>query len=314
MTPELEAFLEHLKLDRGVADLTLAAYRRDFVQFSQWLGDRPATSDELHCYVASLHSSGQKPASIARKISTLRQFYKFCCLERGLRENPAEQLRSPIQPARLPKYLTITQIEALLTAVAQGRHRPLGSEDTLARTHLHSALHARDRAMITLLYATGLRVSELVGLTTHDIDFAQDYARVKGKGGKLRIAPFAPIAREELQNYIDQFRPMLLPKKTSITAQTPEHIFLNHRGQPLSRQAFWMHLKDYAAAAGLQSSKISPHVLRHSFATHLLQSGMNLRSLQTLLGHSDLSTTQIYTHVSPEHLKDAHRKFHPRGE
>ena len=167
-----------------------------------------------------------------------------------------------------------------------------------------AALHARDAAMVYLLYATGLRVSELVGLTLHKIELQQGYVRVRGKGDKERITPFAPIAGEKLKLYLDQFRPELHPQDQSA--------FVNHRGETITRQTFWKTLKELAKEAKIPST-LSPHVLRHSFATHLLQSGMNLRSLQMLLGHSDLSTTQIYTHVAPEHLKDSHKKYHPRG-
>jgi integrase/recombinase XerD len=159
--------------------------------------------------------------------------------------------------------------------------------------------------MVYLLYATGLRVSELTQLDSHQVDLSMSYLRTRGKGNKERIVPFAPVAGEKLKDYQDHFRPQLKPET--------DLLFLNHRGFGMTRQAFWKVLKGLAMEAGLPDS-LSPHVLRHSFATHLLQSGMNLRSLQMLLGHSDLSTTQIYTHITPEHLKEAHQQYHPRGE
>jgi integrase/recombinase XerD len=159
--------------------------------------------------------------------------------------------------------------------------------------------------MILLLYATGLRISELLALTTHSLDLAQEYLRVRGKGDKERIVPFASAAGTALRDYLEHHRPQLLPQS--------DHLFVNAAGTRLSRQAFWKTLQTLAKQAGISRS-VSPHLLRHSFATHLLQAGMNLRSLQMLLGHSDLSTTQIYTHVSPEHLKQAQRRYHPRGE
>ncbi len=211
-------------------------------------------------------------------------------------KNPTDLLKSPKQPQCLPKFLTQEQVGSLLLITETG---------IPYRENHEKALHTRDRAMVYLLYATGLRVSELVGLTTHDLDLAMSYLRVKGKGEKERITPFAPVAGKHLALYLEEHRPRLHP--------ATDHFFLNERGFALTRQAVWRILKSLALQAGI-SAPLSPHVLRHSFATHLLQSGMNLRSLQMLLGHSDLSTTQIYTHVTPEHLKAAHRKYHPRGE
>jgi integrase/recombinase XerD len=159
--------------------------------------------------------------------------------------------------------------------------------------------------MVYLLYAAGIRVSELTSLTPHDLDLSMGYTRVRGKGRKERIAPFAPVAGDRIRPYLEDHRRDLLPKT--------DHLFLNHRGFALTRQAFWEILGKIAHRAGLPNGSVSPHVLRHSFATHLLEAGVNLRSLQMLLGHSDLSTTQVYAHVTPEHLQKAHRKFHPRG-
>lgn len=299
MLPDIEAFLLAQRIDRGAADKTVEAYTRDLKQFATALGDpelAKLTSADLDAYVVTLHKKGQKPASIARKISVLRQFFKFCCLERGLKTNPAEQLHAPRQGRRLPKNLSQEEVTRLLEAAEAGIPYP---------SQKGEALKARDRAMVYLLYATGLRVSELTGLTTHSLDLQLSYVRVKGKGGKERIAPFAPIAGEKLTQYLQSHRPALEP--------ATEHLFVNHRGLALTRQACWIILKELAIQAGVKAS-LSPHVLRHSFATHLLQSGLNLRSLQMLLGHADLSTTQIYTHVTPDHLKSAHKKFHPRGE
>lgn len=296
---DFEAFLQARRIDHGAADKTIEAYQRDLLQFLDWSKAEKAEALELadlNEFLSHLHQQKQKPASIARKVSVLRQFFKFCCLERGLKNNPAEQLTTPAQAKRLPKFLTHDQVSALLAAGDAGL--PYAGESG-------DALRARDRAMLYLLYATGLRVSELIGLATHDADLQLGYVRVKGKGDKERIVPFAPVAGEHLASYLSQYRPGLKPA-------TP-HLFVGQRGFSLTRQAFWKTLKSLALQAGIPLT-LSPHLLRHSFATHLLQSGMNLRSLQMLLGHSDLSTTQIYAHVSPEHLKTAHRKFHPRGE
>jgi integrase/recombinase XerD len=299
----IQAFLAAQEIDRGSARLTIAAYRRDLEQLAAKLPRRSLqtiTIDDLEHFASDLKREGQKASSIARKQSAIRQFFKFCCLELGLASNPAEKLVSPELAKRLPKYLTPSQIEDLLQATVPGlpykgdeKHREL--------------FQARDRTMTLLLYATGLRVSELVGLKLENVDLAMEYVRVKGKGGKERVAPYARAAGRELELWIQEYRPLLAP-----TTLGQKYVFLNRDGDPLSRQSYWKTLKSLALQAGIPVS-LSPHLLRHSFATHLLQGGMNLRSLQMLLGHSDLSTTQIYTHVAPEHLKAAHKKFHPRG-
>lgn len=297
--PHIRAFLEARKIDVGAAPLTICAYERDleeFARFHEGLALESIEARHLSEFIEWLHREGRKASSVARKTSSLRQFFKFCCLERGLSANPAEQLGTPSLPHRLPKHLTSAQVSALLRSVDDAACAP--------NTAFKAALHARDQAMVYLLYATGIRVSELVGLTTHDVELVNGYVRVQGKGGKQRIAPFAAPAGSRLQNYLEIFRPELKPRS--------DHLFTNHRGEGLTRQSFWKALKTLAHFAGIVTP-VSPHTLRHSFATHLLEAGMNLRSLQILLGHSDLSTTQIYTHVSPQHLKAAHKRFHPRG-
>jgi integrase/recombinase XerD len=297
----IRAFLEYQKIDRGASDHTLQAYEVDLLQLVQFLPENMALeaveNKQVQSFLNHLHRLNQKPASLARKSSCIKQFFKFCCLERGLQTNPTENLLSPLQEKRLPDFLSIEQVNALLDAVDQGLPYSAGIRGDCFR--------ARDRAMTYLLYATGLRISELLSLTPHHLDLAQNYIKIKGKGDKERITPFAQVAGDRLRTYMNEFRPLMKP--------TTEQIFLNHHGKGLTRQAFWKTLKALATLAGIADT-LSPHVLRHSFATHLLQSGMNLRSLQMLLGHSDLSTTQIYTHITPEHLKEAHRRFHPRGE
>jgi integrase/recombinase XerD len=211
-------------------------------------------------------------------------------------------LKAPQQAKRLPKYLSNEQVKKLLDTVDHGLFYNVQEAEFVA-------LQARDAAMVYLIYATGVRVSELVTLSLHQIDLQQSYVRVKGKGDKERIAPFAPIAGEKLATYLEKHRAYLAVKNK----RPDQTVFLSHRGAPITRKAFWEILKRFASEAEIPST-LSPHVLRHSFATHLLQSGMNLRSLQMLLGHSDLSTTQIYTHIAPEHLKKSHKKYHPRGE
>jgi integrase/recombinase XerD len=292
-------FLESQRIDRGAADPTIQAYGKDLRQLQEWLSSktswREVTPTKIQEYLSHLHGQGMKSASIARKTSAIRQFYKFCCLEKSIEKNPMELIEGPPPIQALPKHLDTDQITALLTAADRGFPYPQSSGN---------ALRARDRAMVYLLYATGLRVSELVGLELHQLDVEMGFLRIKGKGDKERLVPFADQAGEKLLEYLQEFRPTFKPA-TSL-------VFLNHRGLALTRQSFWKILKALANQAGIETP-LSPHVLRHSFATHLLQSGMNLRSLQMLLGHSDLSTTQIYTHITPEHLKEAHQKFHPRG-
>lgn len=297
----IEDFLESKRLDRGASSQTIEAYRIDLQQFTNLLPDEvndpsQILPEHLHAFIERLGTEGQRSSSIARKMSALRQFFKFCCLEKGLEHNPAESLSSPQEGRALPHFLSLEEVEALLTTTQVGLPYP---------GRLGPALQSRDRAMVTLLYATGLRVSELVGLTLFQLDLPQGYLRVRGKGDKERIVPFAPVAGDLLRAYLETDRPALTPQEDAV--------FLNHRGRALTRQAFWKILKRLALASGLSSS-LSPHVIRHSFATHLLQAGMNLRSLQLILGHADLSTTQVYTHITPEHLKEAHKKFHPRGE
>lgn len=295
----IESFLNHLKIDKGASPHTLAAYRRDLTQFLATLQSLPgslsfldATEASVERYLAKLREAEQRPTSIARKLSALKQFYKFMVQEEAITENPTLFVEAPVQATRLPKALDAQDIEAILQAVDQGAHTQV------------PALQIRDRAMVYLLYATGMRVSELLGVRVSQIDTEAGFLRVIGKRNKERMIPFAPIAGEHVLRYLREARPALQPQS--------EQLFLGQGGLPLTRQAFWKTLKKIALAAGLHSS-LHPHLLRHTFATDLLKSGMNLRSLQMLLGHADLQTTQIYTHVAPETLRDVVEQFHPRG-
>lgn len=311
MDHAIRAFLDTRKIDHGCSVNTIQAYERDLGQFRASLPDpdfgiQKVAPSHIHAYLKSLTQAKIKPASLARKISSLKQFFKFCILELGLESSPLDTIRPPRSAKKIPKYLTTEQTGRLLKTLESGLAYPDSEED------LQTALIARDQAMVMLMYATGLRVSELVGLKNKNLDLKLGYVRVLGKGEKERIVPFAPAAGEALEHYLSACRDTFLREKRKYGKTTPEEIFLSYRGEPLTRQAFWLTLKKIALEAGI-SQAISPHQLRHSFATHLLQAGMNLRSLQTLLGHSDLSTTQIYTHVAPEHLKQIHKKYHPRG-
>jgi len=293
MDAALNQFFQHLGVERGLAPLTVEAYARDLQDFwvfiegrgrSNW--DAVALTD-LQDYFAAQEARGLSARSRARRLSALRQFFRFLQREEQVTANPVELLDSPRLPQRLPQVLGEQEVAALLSAPDPGT--PAG---------------LRDQALLEVLYATGLRVSELVGLTLKQLDLRRGVVRPLGKGSKERVVPMVAVAVEKLQIYLDQARPRLLQGRES------PYVFINHRGGKLSRQGFWKLLKQYALKAGVKT--LSPHTLRHSFATHLLSRGANLRVLQMLLGHADLATTQIYTHLDAERLKQVHQKAHPR--
>jgi integrase/recombinase XerD len=245
-------------------------------------------SSRLRGYLAHLKRKGLAPGTVARHAVTLRRLFRFLEGEGLIRENPMPKLLAAAGARKLPQPLSLEDMRKLL---AQPDHaRPLG---------------ARDQAMLELLYATGLRVSELVQLQIQRINFQGDYLTVKGKGAKVRAVPFGRWAREKLNEYMRGARPKLLKGKSS------SFVFTNRSGKPLSRQGFWKLIRRYALLAGIEK-KVTPHTLRHSFATHLLEGGADLRAVQAMLGHTDISTTQIYTHVDGARLKAVHRQFHPR--
>ncbi len=290
----IELFRAHLRVDRGLSENTVEAYTSDLTQiFSTIRADfADVTTEDLRAAIPS----GLESTTLARKVSALRQFYVFLLREEHLRTNPAEDLDFPRRKKALPQFLTAAQMQELLGAAAEGL--PYRTEK------LRAFLHKRDFAMVLLLYATGMRVSELVSLRKDAVDTQQGILRAFGKGSKERLIPFAPAAGEAILEY--------LTERGRLFADEDATLFLNHTGEALTREMFWRILKRLAVMAGIDAS-LSPHVLRHTFATHLLQAGMNLRTLQLLLGHSDLATTQIYTHVTPEHLRETHANFHPRG-
>jgi integrase/recombinase XerD len=293
MDAALNQFYQHLGVERGLAPLTLAAYARDLQDFWEFLEARgreqwgAVTLTDLKDYLAALEARGLAARSRARKLSALRQFFRFLEREEAVAANPAELLDSPRLPRRLPKVLGEREVETLLAAPDPAT--PAGQ---------------RDGALLEVLYATGLRVSELVGLTLKQLDLRRGVVRPLGKGSKERVVPMVAPAVAKLELYLSQGRPRLLQGRPS------PYVFLNHRGGRLSRQGFWKILKNYAREMGMRD--LSPHTLRHSFATHLLSRGANLRVLQLLLGHADLATTQIYTHLDAARLKEIHRKAHPR--
>jgi integrase/recombinase XerD len=290
----LEQFYHHLGAERGLAPLTLESYAHDLQDFREFLRFQrreaweEATLEDFQHYLTSLQSRGLSARSRARRLSALRQFFRFLQREERLPTNPVELLDSPRLPLKLPQVLNEQEVEALLAAVDSST--PQGQ---------------RDAALLEVLYATGLRVSELVGLTIKQVDLRRGVVRPLGKGHKERLVPMVPQAVEKLKLYLKEGRPQLLKGKDS------PFVFINRRGGGLTRQGFWKILQRHARLAGL--GHLSPHTLRHSFATHLLARGANLRVLQLLLGHADLATTQIYTHLDAERLKSAHKKAHPRS-
>ena len=291
----IDAFLDALWAESGVARQTLASYRRDLAGFARWRdggGGGLAGADRaaLFDYLAWRTRDGYSPRSNARLLSALRAFFGGQ-VQRGARaDDPTALLEPPRLPRSLPKALAESEIDALLSA--PDVQNPLG---------------LRDRAMLELMYACGLRVSELVGLPATAVNLRQGVLRVAGKGGKERLVPLGEEAQHWLERYLAQARPQLAGKRTLAP------LFLGAGGEAPSRQQFWGLVKRYAGAAGIDPARISPHGLRHSFATHLLNHGADLRALQMLLGHSSLSTTQIYTLVAREQLKRLHQRHHPRG-
>jgi integrase/recombinase XerD len=289
----IDAFCDQVWLQDGLAASSLSSYRRDLNAWAAWLGARgllEADRGDVEGWLADQFRAKAKATSVSRRLSSLRRFYRLQ-LERGaVREDPTVRVRSPKQPRRLPKLLSEAQVEALLAAPA--------TETTLG---------LRDRAMLETLYATGLRVSELVGLRLPQVSVDTGVVRVVGKGSKERLVPLGDEAVEWLQRYSKEARPMLAGDAKN------ECLFLTNRHTPLTRQAFWALIKRYAIKSGIAPAALSPHVLRHAFATHLLNHGADLRVVQLLLGHADITTTTIYTHVARERLKQLHAQHHPRG-
>ena len=293
----LEQFIDHLWMENALSENTLAAYRNDLAGFSLWLNQQgqvfcTADTRSIQNYLDQQHHAGQKKRSAARLVSSLRRFYGFLLREHSVQENPTKLLESPRGDQSLPSTLNEIQVEQLLDA-------PDISDD----------LGLRDRAMLELLYATGLRVSELVNLQLSQFSLEPGVIRVMGKGDKERLVPVGEVALEWMLRYLKQARPVLLPVQSKPT----NAVFVTKRGQAMSRQAFWYMIKRNGTKAGIDTKKLSPHTLRHAFATHLLNHGADLRVVQMLLGHSDISTTQIYTHVADQRLQDLYHQHHPRA-
>ena len=303
--PSIDTFIDALWLEEGLAKNSLAAYRRDLQLFDAWLKQQTvgpysphpgqllsAKESDLHEYFASRHAT-TKATSANRRLTVLKRFYRWALRERMRSDDPTLKMLAAKQAMRVPKTLTETQIENLL--LAPNVETPLG---------------VRDRTMLELIYASGLRVSELVNLKVFHVSLNEGVLRVMGKGSKERLVPFGQVAAQWLEQYLSQSRPALLGQHQS------EDLFITvrgkHAGEAMTRVMFWQLIKRYALVADIKVT-ISPHTLRHAFATHLLNHGADLRAVQMLLGHADISTTTIYTHIARERLKTLHGMHHPRG-
>jgi integrase/recombinase XerD len=291
----IDTFCDQVWLQDGLAPNSLASYRRDLTQWAAWLSARGRTLAaaqrmDVEAWLAQQFRAKAKATSIARRLSSLRRFYALQLQQATIRSDPTAQVRAPRLPRRLPKNLSEDQVEALLVT-----------------PDVATLLGLRDRAMLETLYATGLRVSELTGLKLAQVSLDMGVVRVLGKGSKERLVPLGEEAISWIKRYLETARIPLAAKGRS------DAMFVTARGGPLTRQAFWALLKRYAVKAGMPPASLSPHVLRHAFATHLLNHGADLRVVQLLLGHADITTTTIYTHVARERLKALHARHHPRG-
>jgi len=291
----IDVFVDALWLEDGLSRNTLAAYRRDLTLYAQWLAQQqPAQTldgtaeHHLQGYFAERHA-GTKATTANRRLTVLRRYFHWALRERRIQHDPTVRLQAARQPLRVPKTLSQAQVEALLEA-----------------PDAHTALGLRDRAMLELMYASGLRVTELVTLKTWNLGLNEGVLRVMGKGSKERLVPFGDVARQWLERYLQEARGAIL------AGQQTDDLFVTARGAGMTRVMFWVIVKKCALAAGI-TVPLSPHTLRHAFATHLLNHGADLRVVQLLLGHADISTTTIYTHVARERLRQLHARHHPRG-
>lgn len=291
----MNEFLNHLAVERGLARNTLTAYGHDLTQYFNFLeGESLCSIEEVEQrhvvqYLLMLQEAGFSPRTVARCLSTIRVFHRFLLAESFLKEDPTLYLESPRPKAALPFALSLEEVERLLEA-----------------PRVETPIGLRDKAMLEVLYATGLRVSELIALTLSGVNLVVGYVRCLGKGGKERVVPLGTHALATLRAYLEEARPRL------VRGHPTPYLFLGRGGRPLTRQGFWKLLKVYAKKAGI-GRRVTPHTLRHSFATHLLDRGADLRSVQLMLGHADIGSTQIYTHVSRARLKEVYDRFHPRA-
>ncbi len=299
----IERFIDHLWMENGLSENTLSAYRNDLAGFALWLTEKEqqlttVSAAIIQNFLAFNYDLKKKQRSVARLLTVLRRFYLYLLRENKISENPTRLLMSPKAEHSLPLSLDEQQVD-----------------DLLAAPDVSDSLGLRDRAMLEVLYATGLRVTELITLQTSQLSLQQGVIRVIGKGNKERLVPVGELALDWLTQYYQHARPQLLVKKKQHkkTLRPCSEIFVTKRGQGMTRQAFWYRVKRYAILAGITTDHLSPHTLRHAFATHLLNNGADLRVVQMLLGHSDISTTQIYTHVADQRLRVLYQQHHPRA-
>ena len=295
LTPLIDQFLNYLLVEKGLSRATLESYSSDLLRYADFLeqnGRNTVSAEDTALilkHLINLRAEGLGARSRARHLVSIRGFYRFLSHEKILPLDPSRLIDLPKTTLKLPDVLSIPEVQRLLNA--PDSPKPTG---------------VRDAAMLELLYAAGLRVSELVNLRIQDVQLEAGFVRVIGKGSKERIVPIGQYAREKVQFYLEQARSRLVKERSSA------YLFLARAGRPMTRQGFWKLLRQYARGTGL-FKKVTPHSLRHSFATHLLEGGADLRAVQVMLGHADISTTQIYTHVANDRLKELHRRFHPRG-
>ncbi|MER3445686.1 MAG: site-specific tyrosine recombinase XerD [Candidatus Dadabacteria bacterium] len=295
MNQLIDRFLTYLTAVKGLSKNTLESYGRDVLKFVVFLEEKNITDIDQVVYnhildfLTYLKERGLRPKSISRALISIRQFFKFLLTERLIESDPAFLIRTPKIKRVLPEVLSLEDVEKLLSSPDESSPEGI-----------------RDKCMLEVLYATGIRVSELVELRLNDVNFELGYIIAYGKGSKERIVPIGDKAKNKLREYLDTSRPKLLKSRTSV------NLFVTRLGKKMTRQGFWKILKTYSRKSGI-TKKISPHTLRHSFATHLLERGADLRAIQIMLGHSDISTTQIYTHIERGRLKEVHKKYHPRS-
>ena len=291
----LDSFLSYLVVEKGLSENTLESYGRDLKKFLLFIKSRGITSareikyGDILDFMIHSREEGLNATTIVRSMVSIKQFFKYLLSEKVLSEDPTAHIKTPKMKKAIPGVISLDDVESILGAPDESTPEGL-----------------RDAAMLEILYATGIRVSELIGLKLNDVNFELGFVVVYGKGSKERVVPIGDKAREKLLSYLRDSRPALLKGRES------KALFVTRRGAGMTRQGFWKIIKAQALKSGV-TKKISPHTLRHSFATHLLERGADLRTIQVMLGHSDISTTQIYTHVESERLKEIHKKYHPRS-
>ena len=295
MEPLIHEFSDYLRIEKRNSPNTISAYRSDLIRFSSVLSGKTVesvTTANIRGFLISLRNQGMSASSIARNLSSIKSFFKYLCQDKQLKNNPAIILESPKHWRKLPDVITHEDVDKLLKG-----------------PDLNSKLGLRDKAMLEILYASGLRVSELVSLKVSQLNLEVGYLRTLGKGSKERIVPIGTLAKRAMEKYITSSRQTLISNRKD--NRKTDELFLTRRGMGMTRQGFWKLLKGYVAKVNIKAS-VSPHTLRHAFATHLLERGADLRSVQQMLGHSDISTTQIYTHILGKRMLEIYQEFHPR--